>query len=216
MNSQSEPKSNIIPLFPTPLGIFPLPNATELNPSLTAAILQRECEQEDKVTTNNIGGWHSTWDLLQWPIPEIATLKEWITMTVKYMVGTVTRQDRFNISLDLYAWANINRAHCYREKHHHPYAHWSGVYYVQVGDYADENNPHAGQIVFQDPRGVINMFPHPGSTDFSSNYPVKPTEGMLLVFPSWLQHYVHSFESGPDRITISFNARVTEFKPDVR
>lgn len=213
MHSQPESQSHIIPLFPTPLGIFPLPNAAELNPGLVAAILQREYEQGTKVTTNNIGGWHSGWDLFEWSVPEIAALKKWITLTVQYMVGTLTRQSRFSVNLDMYAWANINRAHCYREEHHHPYAHWSGVYYVQAGNYDDEDHPHAGQIVFRDPRGVINMLPHPGNTDFGSTYPVKPTEGTLLIFPAWLKHFVHSFYSGPDRITISFNARVTEFKP---
>ena len=56
------------------------------------------------------------------------------------------------------------------------------------------------------------MFPHPGNTNFGSSFPVKPTEGTLLVFPSWLYHSVHAFDTGPDRITISFNARVTQFE----
>jgi uncharacterized protein (TIGR02466 family) len=212
LNAPPSPTNSIIPLFPTPLGVFILPNAAELKPGLVAAILQREQEQEVHVATNNIGGWHSTWDLLQWPVSEITTLKEWLNLTVQYMIGAVTRQNQFSVSLDWYAWANINRAHGYREEHHHPYAHWSGVYYVQVGAYAEENHPHAGQIVFRDPRGAINMFPHPGKTDFGSSHPVTPTEGLLLVFPSWLEHFVHSFNDGPDRITISFNARVTAFE----
>ena len=213
MKPQAEPQSNIIPLFPTPLGIFTLPNGAELNSGLATAIRRREREQEKTVVTNNISGWHSSWDLLEWPVPEVAALKEWIVMVVHYMVGTVTRQDRFNASLDLYAWANINRAHCYREGHTHPYAHWSGVYYVEVGDYSGNADPRAGQIVFDDPRGAINMFPHPGDTDFGSCHAVRPVAGTLLVFPSWLYHSVRAFDTGAERISISFNARVTGFEP---
>ena len=211
MNPQNT--TNIINLFATPVGVFPLPQSAELNPGLKAAILQHERDQEAKVVTNNVGGWHSGFDLLEWPVPEINNLKDWIITTVHYMIGTVTRQEKFKVSLALYAWANINRPHCYREGHTHPNAHWSGVYYVQAGDYSEHADPLAGQIAFDDPRGLINMFPHPGKTDYGSSFPIKPTEGTLLVFPAWLQHGVRSFNAGPDRISISFNARVTDYEP---
>ena len=206
------PATPVIDLFSTPLGRFQLPNSTLINPGLAAIILQRQEEQDSEVVTNNIGGWHSSWDLWHWPGTEIETLKEWITLGIHYMIGTVTRQDNFNVGLDIYAWANINRAHCYRDVHTHPYSHWSGVYYVNVGDYSADADPQAGQIIFEDPRGAIGMFPHPGSTGFGASVPVKPTEGTLLVFPSWLAHSVRPFETGPDRLSISFNARISDFK----
>ena len=34
---------------------------------------------------------------------------------------------------------------------------------------------------------------------------IKPIENRLIIFPSWLQHYVHSVNSNKNRTSISFN-----------
>jgi hypothetical protein len=36
--------------------------------------------------------------------------------------------------------------------------------------------------------------------------------GLLLVFPSWLQHYVNPFVSDTLRISLAFNARINSFE----
>ncbi len=212
MKPKTEPQGNILNLFSTPVGVFPLPNSAEVNPILEAAILRHEREQEEDVVTNNVGGWHSSFDLFEWPEPEIGVLKDWILQGVQYMVGTVTGESRFSLDLGIYAWANINRPHCHRSGHFHPNAHWAGVYYVKAGDYSGRRDPLAGRIEFDDPRGPINMLPHPGATGFGISRNIKPVEGTLLVFPAWLYHSVHPFDTGPDRISISFNAKVTGFE----
>ena len=38
-----------------------------------------------------------------------------------------------------------------------------------------------------------------------SRYWRMPDEGMLVVFPAWIQHYVHSFTSDVERISVSGN-----------
>ena len=48
--------------FPTPIYIFDIPNATELNASLEKNII--EWSQKDRgVKQTNINGWHSTTDM---------------------------------------------------------------------------------------------------------------------------------------------------------
>lgn len=38
---------------------------------------------------------------------------------------------------------------------------------------------------------------------------VEPHEGVLIVFPSWLEHSVKANESGADRLSFSFNIMLT-------
>jgi hypothetical protein len=37
---------------------------------------------------------------------------------------------------------------------------------------------------------------------------VRPESGLLVVFPSWLYHWVHPYAGQPPRIAVSFNATV--------
>ena len=73
----------------------------------------------------------------------------------------------------------------------------SGVFYVTVPT-------NSGRFVAIDPRQRVSM-----STQRikESNYPVQPSEGACLIFPSWLEHYVEPNESLSARISISFNLR---------
>ena len=62
----------------------------------------------------------------------------------------------------------------------------------------EHNNEGPGAICFQ----------YGEQLPFSiSRYWRMPDEGMLVVFPAWIQHYVHSFTSDVERISVSGNIR---------
>jgi uncharacterized protein (TIGR02466 family) len=207
-----QPDSKIISAFTTPIGKFAVANAADINPGIEAAVRRREQEDDSNLIRSNFGGWRSHNDLFEWPIAEVAKLKRAIGNALRFMIINATGNKSFECDYDLYGWCNINRAYCYRGNHNHPESHWAGAYYVRVGEYTHEAYPLAGQIEFKDPRGAINMVPHPGMTSFGNTLPIKPVEGTLLLFPAWLYHEVHIFPAGEDRISISFNIRITAFK----
>ena len=64
-------------------------------------------------------------------------------------------------------------------------------------------------IEFVDPRVAVEMIAVPGGP-FDGRYKVRPQDGMLLVFPSWLLHFVNPYLSDDERISIAFNSRVTK------
>ncbi len=109
------------------------------------------------------------------------------------------------------AWANVSRAGDYNGVQTHPNHHWSGVYYVTAGEYTNERHPHAGHIEFLDPRSAINAFKYPGRSQFGAWVKFPPQTGVMLLFPSWLQHSVCPFNSDTVRISIAFNARIDSF-----
>ena len=104
-------------------------------------------------------------------------------------------------------WINYMKAGEFNPPHNHPLGQFSMVIYLQipkelVKEYEetkdDHNSEGPGAICFQyGERLPFNI----------CRYWRMPTEGMLIVFPAWLQHYVHSFTSNVERISVSGNIR---------
>ena len=59
--------------FGTPISSYQWPDADTLNARLREKILAVEAN-DPGVNRSNVGGWYSQPDLLQWDIPEVATL----------------------------------------------------------------------------------------------------------------------------------------------
>ena len=94
--------------------------------------------------------------------------------------------------------------------HNHPENHLSGVYYVDIGE-PDPAHPMSGMFEFHDPRPAAAAMPLPGF-DFGSKFLVRPTAGVMLVFPSWHLHMVHPFFGTGERISIAFNIQLLNFE----
>lgn len=211
MQLEFDPRRNLKTAFPTPIGHFRVPNAAELNPVLEAIILERE-RREPGISKSNIGGWHSGTDLHEWPEVLETDFVESLQSGLTRMIALGARSDRFDFQCRLTAWANVNRGGSANALHNHSYSHWSGVYYVRTGDLAEDDYPRAGGLTFVDPRGGINTYRHPGNSLFGEPMTVMPSPGDLLIFPSWLFHLVRPFRSDSCRISIAFNAAITEFR----
>jgi len=104
-------------------------------------------------------------------------------------------------------WANISPPGDGHRPHTHPNNYLSGVYYVQTQAGADT-------ISFDDPRPQTNIIA-PATTEITDENAgqihVTTREGLLVLFPSWLQHQVPPNKSPHDRISIAFNIMFTQF-----
>lgn len=115
------------------------------------------------------------------------------------------------VSIENY-WININRKNDFNLDHVHPGCFLSGVYYVSA-----DSSLNQGSIVFRRENSLVMYH----GTYFS---PVKenecpahleevislpPRTGALLLFPSYLCHYVEPNQSDTDRVSISFNIGLT-------
>jgi len=106
-------------------------------------------------------------------------------------------------SLQAEGWVNINGQHAYNTPHDHAGWAWSGSYYVQV----PEAQGRSGLFEFLDCRTNANVVGIEGAACFTAKSPVTPRAGLLLLFPAYLQHWVHPNEQPEERISIAFNAR---------
>lgn len=191
-------------LYATPLVEVRLEQPSELNQRLKTIILGKEAGGPG-VARSNVGGWHSPADLFDWPYEEIrilnAAVAELVLQTTKAMSPGL---GDFKCRLGLSAWANVSRRGDYNTLHNHPDFHWSGSYYVSCGA-PDPECGHAGCIEFRDPRAAINMISAPGDA-LGQPVRIRPVEGMMLLFPAWLEHFVHPHAGSEPRISIAFNA----------
>jgi uncharacterized protein (TIGR02466 family) len=101
------------------------------------------------------------------------------------------------------AWCTINNCYATSKPHTHPTSFFSAVYYP-VG------KKEFGTIEFVTPNAASM---HSYNNELISNYnefnsstfTVSPNAGTLLIFPSWLIHYVNENRSDEDRLSIALN-----------
>jgi len=193
--------------FPTPILRQRCPDAARVNEGLIRAIHEKE-RAEATTGRSLIGGWHSRDDLLDWPYPEIRTLRSWIGMAIqeitRFAMPDLAKGPAVKVDLDGGAWANIVRDGSYHKIHSHPACDWSGVYYVAVGEADPNGPPDNGMIEFLDPRMGATK-PGPNGAEALPKLRVPPEAGLMLLFPSWLYHYVNTFHGTGERISIAFN-----------
>lgn len=92
-------------------------------------------------------------------------------------------------------WGNINYKHCANGAHTHGGA-LSGVFYLQAPK-------DCGRLILCNP--AVRSDGHVLRTP---NYPIIPENYALILFPSWLEHYVEPNTSDQTRISLSFNLSI--------
>lgn len=190
-------------IFPTPVFSYVLPDARDLNAQLREIILEKETAVSS-VTRSNLGGWQSDTDLFGWNMPAISDLQYFLGHAVNIATLRVTGQPNLKFRMKLYGWGTVNRSGHYNSVHVHPLATWSGVYYVDPGD--DPADTPGGLLEFVHPVAASTMTFFPNV--LPSARVVQPKEGMLILFPSYLQHGVRMYNGKRPRIAIPFNAHL--------
>lgn len=195
--------------FGTPISLRAVPSAATINPGLERAILSH-AQRGEANRISNVGGWQSLPDFLDWPEPEVKQLAGEIDRAIQHVstipaiLGHQPMPPR--VRYTSYGWANLNRPGDYNMMHSHPGNHWSVVYYAATGT-LNPDTPMNGRIELRDPRPAAGYARMPG---FKSGQPmlIRPEPGMMLVFPSWIEHAVHPFYGSGHRISIAVNVAI--------
>ena len=201
---------NMESYFPTMIYSSKLHDAKELNERLVRNIREEQQADEKGIQRSNftnLGGWHSRNNLhKKKKFSEIASR---ITSTAQKISEDCGYDPEWELKIGT-MWSIINSPGSFNRSHIHPGCLLSGVYYVQ----APENS---GDIEFTEPRTQHLMDQAkfaPGKKRPNkcwTKVKYKPTEGKMIIFPSWLYHAVYPNlseaigEGASDRIIISFN-----------
>jgi len=188
-------------LWPTLLLEREIPGHEVANKALVEVIEGLESDNRD-LTTDYLGG-----NLMGNPHPAVQWLRDCVNKTVIDYFHHL--EMGYPINWSLQGWANINRTGDYHDPHNHPHAYLSGTYYVRVPDEApivgSRKDIRSGHISFYDPRGAVNMTAIRRDPNIEAEFTLHPRAGLILLWPAFLQHFVHPNLCEEPRISISFN-----------
>ncbi len=185
--------------FSTPIWTSKVNNFEKINSEMLDYITVLQSKDPSGIIKSNFKGWHSkNFDMNnEQPKKFIENIKNNINLAIKDMGWDLTSQSAKIKSI----WAIINEKDAWNQKHHHSNSDLSAAYYVSAHD-------NCGDIVFYDPRPApvhnhpISKMPNNLNATVNS---IKPEPGMLVLFPSYLEHSVNPNLSNHKRIVISFN-----------
>lgn len=202
------------PLFYSPLLVFHLPGAATLNQRLLAEATTMRAVSPG-LERSNKNGWHSSDDFFERSEPGCVELRSHMIEAVRQATLRVSPQYNFSaMGLQAESWININKQGGYNTPHDHPGWIWSGCYYVRIPVIAPgDGNERSGAIEFLDMRTNVRVLTIEDATCFMSKFTLQPSEGMLVLFPSYLRHWVYPNEQPAERVSIAFNARFAPLQP---
>jgi len=196
-------------LFSTPLFVYDVPNVEDMNCEIGER-LRAEAQTSPGVRRANVGGWHSPPDLALRPDPCYRAMMKMIVdhvgATHSKIVSAMALAPSPPWRFAAQAWAVVMRNGDYTIAHDHGEAHWSTSYYVDAGDADLDRTPDSGALAVLDPRRSGRPIP---GLESGSTFTIRPRTGVLVVFPGWLQHYVHPYRGTRPRIAIACNVTMS-------
>ena len=126
------------------------------------------------------------------------------TLTDKILEYSKNVFDKLELKYDSFKitdmWSNVLKPGETHRPHTHSNNMLSGVYYVDAVE--------TSGIIFADPRpqaGVIQPDVNKQILDNASVVKYDSATNRMILFPSWLQHYVPVNETNKNRISVAFN-----------
>ena len=215
------PPTPLLPLWPTPLGLYRYTQADAIN-DLLVRVFESMRATDPAARDGHIHFYASRDDLLQCiRLPEWDDLVRFIVDSLRQTVALANQNAWSEATPGLQIamrgmWFQIANQGSFHDVHTHGNCSWSGVYCVQV----DADAQRAAHPLLGRTNGITRFygpnFNHLGGAfvDFGNAYlqsaqlDVPPLAGQLVVFPSWLPHQALPYAGKTDRIIVSFNASV--------
>ena len=137
--------------------------------------------------------------------PELQPLLQLVTEKLNQLHTHLGLSPEFKQQIT-HCWANKNYPNAATQAHSHPESFFSCVYYVN----GDESN---GNIHFLTPMTQMLPVVRPRMVKEWNRYwneywKIPPHPNLLLIFPSWIWHYVDMRDCDSDRISIAIDTRI--------
>jgi uncharacterized protein (TIGR02466 family) len=147
------------------------------------------------VQMSNIGGWQSKhynensndsllplFDIIKKRMQEIYT---------KYGINKKVEIGNY--------WFNVNKKNNFNRSHQHSLSKFSGVFYFKTPK-------NCGNIFFERPDDLLLTCEVDNNTEYSfGDWNIEPKENMLIIFPSFLRHWVEPNQNDEERISLAIN-----------
>lgn len=207
-------KVDVHPLFAVPFGSIVHPAPDALNRELRELILRLERESSGNpaaVMELPSGLYESDFTFFARPEACVGQLRDFCWAALGELlcdVNSFPREMLAQLRISSHTWFHVTRKGGWFGHHNHPMASWSGVYCVDSG--GDAPALDSGLLTFPNPLPASNVFLDAGNASMrfpyaTSNYAQTLKPGQLVLFPSWLGHFVSPYQGEGERITVAFN-----------
>jgi len=144
----------------------------------------------------NRQGWNSQ-EMSVLEQARFAPLRQVVRLACAQALAEMGRREQ---SFGLQSWVNLHDRGGFNFLHLHEAALLSGSFYLKVP-------PGSGDLVFRDPRpGVIHHALKGSFPNAHADINLRPSAGLLVLFPCWMEHFVEPHAGDEPRICIAFNA----------
>lgn len=192
-------------IFPVPVFRFEFDLAEPIRAEMVPFF--KDVEKTDHVnfsnryTANSYTSFYSNEDIIG--LPQLEKLRNFIKNSAQQVHNSVGLAGELSFTN---SWFSINRQYGFHEAHNHVPDIWSGVYYLQATE-------QDATISFVNKSIVDTGWPYKAKklsqTDFVSSQVTCPVKtGMLIIFPSYLEHKVNQQLTDSERFNIAFNMSV--------
>ncbi len=213
MADQSDSEDGILDLWPTKFLRRRIEDCESWNKELIKLV--RELERANK----NLSTDYLAPDLFNMDHAAVNWLRENVNATVIEYLRTLGID--YAVNWTITGWSSVNRFGDYHDAHNHPWSYLSGTYYVKMPATREtlrsRSDVRPGCITFYDPRSGVNMNAIKNDPYVDPEYTVLPEPGLMLLWPAFVNHFVHPNLSKETRVSISFNIVLKwseEYLPD--
>ena len=187
-------------LFPTRIWQARLAALAYRFPAWTDHVLALRAASPRPAGRTNRNGWNSA-DMGVLEHPQFAPLRKEVHAACARVLAEMNLRD---VPFHLQSWINLHDRGGFNFLHVHEGSLLSGSFYLRVP-------PGSGRFVFRDPRpGVIHGRVKGAVPNGYGDIHLTPEDGLLVLFPCWIEHYVEPHDADEPRIAIAFNANEGE------
>lgn len=198
-------------LFSTPFIVDRLQSAEGIKVLRDLILAEKERDARG-MQISNIGGWHSNTQMIEWGgEPARALAFKAMQLADANMVNIGAQHGR-EYGWVPEMWANVSAKGHSNQYHTHPGSYWSAVAYIDDGYDGDPDATLGGELQLLDPRmpmvrmsGLDFRFKDSEGKAQTNEPMVRPSTGLIVMFPSWLQHSVRAFYGSGTRISVAIN-----------
>ena len=191
-------------LFPKLVVSGDIENFTDIKQDLIDWIYKFKEKNSGISKISNRGGWQSE--------SKKIFVSEGFDKFAEYIVPSITELLKsYEIEKEIrivQMWLNVNGPNSYNVCHRHPGSDLSGVLWIK-------QTPESGRFVFDDIDNVDQIITTNINPQYLKEKNMLPEivpeyqDGTVILFPSMLTHRVEINETDEDRISISFNLKIT-------
>jgi len=177
----------------------------DLNEELITLSKRMEKNRASAVSKSNAGGYQS--DFLD---DSQFIIKRWKKILIDVVAAfgkSIYLKEPFTIHIDK-PWLNVNRKNHHNRTHTHGGNDYSVTYYCQVPK-------NSGRLVFENPvlhQRTTTLWFEKHDMWNSEFIHITPKPYNLIIFPSYLPHYVEPNKSNKPRISLACNLAITNEK----